>query len=55
VGVVHAFTRFQIRPVVPFVLACLADIPLLNAYMLGRTWGLPRLLLGRPQPVDGRS
>ena len=53
VGVIHAFTRFQTRPFLPFVLACLADIPLLNAYMLGRTWGLPRLIFGRRHVADG--
>jgi hypothetical protein len=53
IGMVHAYTRFRMRPFVPFVLACLADIPLMNAYMLGRTRGVPRLFLGRPQAASG--
>jgi glycosyltransferase involved in cell wall biosynthesis len=47
VGVIHAVTRFHPRPIGPFLLACLADIPLLNAYMLGRTIGVPQLIRGR--------
>jgi glycosyltransferase involved in cell wall biosynthesis len=48
VGVLHAATRFRPKPLGPFLLACLADVPLLNAYMLGRTVGVPRLVIGRP-------
>jgi glycosyltransferase involved in cell wall biosynthesis len=47
-GVLHAASRFHPRPLYCFLLACLADVPLLTAYLLGRTIGLPRLFLGRP-------
>jgi glycosyltransferase involved in cell wall biosynthesis len=46
-GVMHATTRFRPRPPGPFLLACLADVPLLTAYLAGRTVGLPRLIRGR--------
>jgi glycosyltransferase involved in cell wall biosynthesis len=46
-GVMHAVSRFRPRPLGPFLLACLADIPLLNAYLLGRSVGIPRLIRGR--------
>jgi glycosyltransferase involved in cell wall biosynthesis len=46
-GVMHAASRFKPRPVGPFVIACLADVPLLTSYLLGRTVGIPRLLRGR--------
>jgi len=46
-GVMHATTRFRPRPLGPFLLACLADVPLLTAYLTGRTVGLPRLIRGR--------
>lgn len=47
VGVVHAATRFRSRPLGAFLFACVADIPLLSAYMIGRIFGLPRLITGR--------
>jgi glycosyltransferase involved in cell wall biosynthesis len=47
-GVLHAASRFHPRPLGRFLLACIADIPLLTAYLVGRTVGLPRLFLGRP-------
>jgi hypothetical protein len=46
-GLVHAATRFHPRPLRPFLLACAADVPLVTAYLIGRTIGLPRLLRGR--------
>jgi glycosyltransferase involved in cell wall biosynthesis len=46
-GVMHAATRFRPRPPGPFLLACLADVPLLTAYLAGRTVGVPRLIRGR--------
>lgn len=46
-GVAHAVTRFRPWPMWPFVLACIADVPLLAAYLAGRTVGFPRLLRGR--------
>jgi glycosyltransferase involved in cell wall biosynthesis len=46
-GVMHATTRFRPRPPGPFLLACLADVPLLAAYLAGRTVGVPRLIRGR--------
>jgi len=46
-GAMHATTRFYRRPIGPFLLACLADVPLLTAYLVGRTVGLPRLIRGR--------
>lgn len=46
-GVTHAVTRFRPRPIGGFVLACLADVPLLTAYLIGRTIGTPRLIRGR--------
>ncbi len=46
-GVMHAASRFQSRPIAPFLLACLADVPLLTAYLVGRTVGLPQLIRGR--------
>ena len=47
-GVAHTATRFRRRPIGPFIVACLADVPLLTAYLIGRTIGIPGLLLGRP-------
>jgi glycosyltransferase involved in cell wall biosynthesis len=46
-GVMHAASRFHPRPIGPFVVACLADVPLTTAYLVGRTVGLPRLIRGR--------
>lgn len=46
-GLAHAVTRFRPRPFGPFLLACLADIPMMSAYLLGRTVGLPRLFRDR--------
>ncbi len=46
-GLAHAATRFRPRPIGPFLLACLADIPMMTAYLLGRTVGLHRLLRAR--------
>jgi glycosyltransferase involved in cell wall biosynthesis len=47
VGFVHAASRFHLSPLLPAVLACIVDIPLMNAYMIGRTVGLPRLIDSR--------
>jgi hypothetical protein len=47
VGILHAATRFVPSPLGAFLLACIADIPMLNAYMLGRTFGIPRLVMDR--------
>jgi glycosyltransferase involved in cell wall biosynthesis len=46
-GLAHANSRFQPRPVVPFLAVCVADVPVFTGYMLGRTVGIPRLLRGR--------
>ena len=46
-GALHAARSFERRPLGPFLLACIANVPLLNAYMLGRVVGLPRLVTGR--------
>ena len=46
-GVAHAVSRFRPAPFGPFVVACLIDVPLVTAYLLGRTVGLPRLITGR--------
>lgn len=46
-GIMHAVSRFRPRPLGPFLLCCLGDIPLLTAYLLGRTVGIPRLIRGR--------
>jgi glycosyltransferase involved in cell wall biosynthesis len=46
-GVAHAISRFEPRPIGRFLLACALDVPLLVAYLVGRTVGIPRLLLGR--------
>jgi len=46
-GVMHAVSRFRPRPFGAFLLACLADVPLLAAYLAGRTVGIPRLVFGR--------
>lgn len=46
-GVTHAASRFRPRPIGPFLLACLADVPLLTSYLVGRTAGIPRLIRGR--------
>jgi glycosyltransferase involved in cell wall biosynthesis len=43
----HAFSRFRTRPLLPFIVVCVADIPIMTAYLLGRTLGIPRLVLGR--------
>jgi glycosyltransferase involved in cell wall biosynthesis len=47
-GALHTGSRFHPRPVSRFLVACLADVPLLTAYLIGRTVGIPRLFLGRP-------
>jgi len=44
VGIAHTTTRFYPAPVAAFVAACLLDIPLMNANMLGRFAGARRLL-----------
>jgi glycosyltransferase involved in cell wall biosynthesis len=46
-GFAHANSRFQSRPILPFLAVCVADVPVFTAYMLGRTAGIPRLLRGR--------
>ncbi len=46
-GLAHAATLFRPRPLGRFALACVADIPLMTAYLVGRTVGLPRLIRGR--------
>jgi glycosyltransferase involved in cell wall biosynthesis len=46
-GIAHAVSRFRPRPLGPFLLACVLDVPLLVAYLVGRTVGIPRLLFGR--------
>jgi Glycosyl transferase family 2 len=46
-GIMHAVSRFRPRPVGPFLLACILDVPLLIAYLVGRTVGIPRLIRGR--------
>jgi glycosyltransferase involved in cell wall biosynthesis len=46
-GVAHAASRFERRPAWGFLLACVLDVPLLVAYLVGRTVGIPRLLHGR--------
>ncbi len=46
-GVGHALTRFEPRPFARFLAACVLDVPLLTAYLLGRTVGVPRLIRGR--------
>ena len=45
-GIAHAVSRFEARPVGRLLLACLLDIPLLAAYLIGRTVGIPRLVRG---------
>lgn len=45
-GVLHAIPRLKPRPLRPFLIACLGDIPLLTAYFIGRTVGAPRLISG---------
>ena len=47
VAVIHTWTRFQTRPIGSFVVACLVDVPLVLAYLAGRTAGIPRLIRGR--------
>ena len=54
-GALHAATRFRPRPLVPFLVACLLDIPLLTAYLVGRTVAIPQLIRGRRQPSDAPS
>jgi glycosyltransferase involved in cell wall biosynthesis len=39
-GVAHTTTRFHATPAVPFAAACLGNIPLMNAYLLGRAIGV---------------
>lgn len=46
-GLMHAATRFRARPIGPFMVACALDVPMLAAYLVGRTIGLPRLLRPR--------
>jgi glycosyltransferase involved in cell wall biosynthesis len=43
-ALVHVTARFEPRPFAPFLLAWIADVPLMASYVLGRTVGLPRLL-----------
>ena len=45
-GVTHAASRFRPRPLGRFIFACLANVPLIAAYLLGRTAGIPRLFRG---------
>jgi glycosyltransferase involved in cell wall biosynthesis len=45
-GFAHANSRFERRPIVPFLAVCVADVPVFTAYMLGRTVGIPRLFRG---------
>jgi glycosyltransferase involved in cell wall biosynthesis len=45
-GVLHATSRFKPRPIAPFLIACMADVPLLTSYFVGRIVGIPRLLTG---------
>jgi hypothetical protein len=47
VGIFHATSRFRPQPIGRFLLACVVDIPLMNAYMLGRTLGIPLMVTGR--------
>jgi glycosyltransferase involved in cell wall biosynthesis len=46
-GALHAVSRFRPRPLGPFLVACLLDMPLLTAYLVGRTVAIPFLLRGR--------
>jgi hypothetical protein len=46
-GFAHARSRFQREPILPFLAVCVADVPLLTAYVIGRTVGIPRLIRGR--------
>jgi hypothetical protein len=46
-GIMHAVSRFRPRPVGPFLVACVLDVPLLIAYLAGRTVGIARLIRGR--------
>jgi glycosyltransferase involved in cell wall biosynthesis len=46
-GIMHAVSRFRPRPAGSFLLACVLDVPLLIAYLVGRTVGIPRLIRGR--------
>jgi glycosyltransferase involved in cell wall biosynthesis len=46
-GLGHAVSRFEPRPLGPFLVACLLDVPLLVMYLVGRTAGIPRLIRGR--------
>jgi glycosyltransferase involved in cell wall biosynthesis len=46
-GVMHSVSRFEPRPAGGFLLACALDVPMLDAYLLGRTVGIPRLIRGR--------
>jgi biofilm PGA synthesis N-glycosyltransferase PgaC len=46
-ALLHAAHRFDLQPFRAFVLAWLANIPLMGAYVLGRTVGLPRLFAGK--------
>ena len=54
-GALHAASRFRPRPLVPFLVACLLDVPLLTAYLVGRTVAVPRLLRGRDQASGAPS
>jgi glycosyltransferase involved in cell wall biosynthesis len=51
-GVLHANSRFRTQPFVPFLRACVANIPLMAAYLIGRTAGLPRLVGWRRSAPD---
>lgn len=44
VGLAHAASRFHASPLLPFLVACLGDIPLMNANMVGRLLGLPGVM-----------
>jgi glycosyltransferase involved in cell wall biosynthesis len=46
-ALLHAANRFRPRPIVPFLVACALDLPVVTAYLLGRTVGIPRFMLGR--------
>ena len=46
-GALHAASRFRPRPLGPFLVACLLDVPLLASYLVGRTVAIPHLLRGR--------
>jgi hypothetical protein len=45
----HVRSRFETRPSGPFMISWLANVPLMAAYVIGRTAGIPRLFQ-RPDP-----